>query len=75
LVDVDSLGERATVGMAQLRGDDAGRFLIGRHRRGQRMPQHMGMGYQPGTGREPGEGTAGVVRIDRRTPLGMEHQI
>jgi hypothetical protein len=63
LVDVDPLGERATVGMAQLRGDDAGRLLIGRHRRGQRMPQHMGMGYQPDADGEAGEGTAGVVSL------------
>ena len=39
------------------------------------MAQHVGMGYQPGSGGEPGEGTAGVVRIDRRAPLGAEHQV
>jgi hypothetical protein len=27
-VDVDPLGERAAVGMAELGGDDAGRFLV-----------------------------------------------
>jgi hypothetical protein len=75
LVDVDPLGEGAAVGVAQLGGDDAGRLLIGRHRRGQSMAQHVGMGDQPGTGGEPGEGTAGVVRIDRRAPLGAEHQV
>jgi hypothetical protein len=30
LVDAGVLGERAAVGMAQLSGDDAGRFLVGR---------------------------------------------
>jgi hypothetical protein len=75
LVDVDPLGERATVGMAKLGGDDAGRFLVGRHRRGQRMAQHVGMGIQPDACGQPGEGPAGVVGVDRRTPLGTEHQV
>ena len=39
------------------------------------MAQHVGMGYQPGTGGELGEGPAGVVGVDRRTPLGTEHQV
>jgi hypothetical protein len=43
-VDVDPLGEGAAVGVAQLGGDDAGRFLVGRHGRGQRVPQHVGVG-------------------------------
>jgi hypothetical protein len=37
LVDAHPLGERATVGVAQLGGDDAGRLLLGRHRRRQGM--------------------------------------
>jgi hypothetical protein len=41
LVDVDPLGERAPVGVAKLRGNDAGWFLIGCHRRGQRVPEHV----------------------------------
>jgi Integrase core domain len=60
-VDVDPLGDRAAVGMAQLCGDDACWFLLGRHRRGQGMAQHMGMGGQPDAGGEAGKGAAGVV--------------
>jgi hypothetical protein len=37
LVDVHPLGEGAAVGVAQLRGDDAGRFFVGCHRRRQGM--------------------------------------
>ena len=37
LVDVHALGEGAAVGVAQLGGDDAGRFFVGRHRRGKGM--------------------------------------
>jgi hypothetical protein len=75
LVDVDPLGERAAVGVAQLGGDDAGRFLVGRHRRGQGMTQQVWMGGQPDAGGQPGEGAAGVVGVDRRAPLGAEHQV
>jgi hypothetical protein len=45
LVDVHPLGERAAVGVAQLGGDDAGRLLVGRHRRRQGMAQQVGMGH------------------------------
>jgi len=37
LVDVHPLGERTAVGVAQLGGDDAGRFFVGCHRRRQGM--------------------------------------
>ena len=50
LVDVDPLGEGAAVGVAELGGDNAGRLLVGRHCRGQRMPQHVRMGHQPDAG-------------------------
>jgi hypothetical protein len=46
-MDVDALGERAAVGMAQLGGDDAGWFLAGRHRRGQGMAQQVGWAASP----------------------------
>jgi hypothetical protein len=39
------------------------------------MPQHMGMGNQSDAGGQAGEGAAGVVGVDRRAPLGAEHQI
>jgi hypothetical protein len=74
-MDVHALGERAAIGVAQLGGDDARRFPLGRHRRGQGMAQHMGMGGQPGASGEVGEGAAGVVGVDRRSSLGAEHQI
>jgi hypothetical protein len=60
-MDVDALGERAAVGVAQLRGDDAGRLLVGRHRRGQRVAQQVRVGGQPDACGQPGEGAAGVV--------------
>jgi hypothetical protein len=47
LVDLDPLGERAAVGVAQLRGDDGYWFLVGRHRRGKRMAEHVGWATRP----------------------------
>jgi len=34
-----------------------------------------GWGNQPDAGGEAGEGAAGVVGVDRRAPLGAEHQV
>jgi hypothetical protein len=39
------------------------------------MPQQVGMGVQPDAGGQSGEGAAGVVGVDRRAPLGAEHQV
>ena len=33
------------------------------------------MGGQPDAGRQPGEGAAGVVGVERRAPLGAEDQV
>ena len=74
-MDVDPLGERAAVGMAQLGGDDARRFPLSGHRRGQSMAQHVGMGDQADAGGEVGEGAAGVVGVDGRISLGAEHRV
>jgi len=35
----------------------------------------MWLGGQPDAGGEAGEGAAGMVGIDRRAPLGAEHQV
>jgi hypothetical protein len=59
LMDVDALGEGAAVGVAQLGGDDAGWFLVGRHRRGQGMAQQVRVGDQADAGGEAGEGAEG----------------
>jgi hypothetical protein len=60
-VDVDPLGEGAAIGMAQLRSDDAGRLLIGGHRRGQRMPRPAPLGAEH------------QVQLDRlRRPAGFD---
>jgi hypothetical protein len=72
LVDVHPLGEGAAVGVAELGGDDAGRLLVGRHRRGQGMAQQVRVSDQPSAGRQPREGAAGMVGIDRRAPLSAE---
>jgi hypothetical protein len=47
LVDVDAPGQHAAVAVTELRGDDAGGFLVGGHRRGQRVAEHVGVGVQP----------------------------
>jgi hypothetical protein len=39
------------------------------------MPQQVGMGSQSDAGGQAGEGAAGVVGVDRRAPLGAEHQV
>ena len=39
------------------------------------MAQHVRMGNQPDAGGQAGEGAAGVVGVDRRAPLGAEHQV
>ena len=76
-MDVHPLGEGATVGVTQLGGDDAGRFFVGRHRRrqGMGMAEQVGMGGHSSAGGQAGEGAAGVVGIDWRTPLGAERQV
>jgi hypothetical protein len=56
-VDVDPLGKRAAV-VAKLGGDDAGWFLVGRHRRRQGMAQQMRVGGQPHPSGQAGEGAA-----------------
>ena len=39
------------------------------------MAQQMGVGGHSSAGRQAGEGAAGVVGVDRRAPLGPEHQV
>ena len=39
------------------------------------MAQQVPAGDQPDAGGELGEGAACVVGVDRRTPLGQEHQV
>ena len=39
------------------------------------MAQQVGMGNEPDAGGQAGEGAAGVVGVDRRAPLGAEHQV
>jgi hypothetical protein len=75
LVDVDALGQGAAVGVAELRGDDAGGFLVGGHRGGQRVAEHVRVGLEPDTSSEVGEAAAGVVGVERGPTLGPEHQI
>ena len=74
-MDVHPLGEGTAVGMPELGGDDAGRFFVGCHGRGQGVAQQVRMGVQPGAGGQVGEGAAGVVGVDRRAPLGAEDQV
>ena len=39
------------------------------------MAWQVRMGGQPDAGRQPGEGAAGVVGVDRGAPLGAEYQV
>jgi hypothetical protein len=75
LVDVDTLGQRAAVGVAELRGDDAGWLLVGGHRRGQRVAEHVRVGVHADRAGEVGEAAAGMVGVERGPTLGPEHQI